>query len=206
MALKKSEVAKFKKRLEEMRRQLTQSLKGTAAEVKTPDETTGYSQHQADQGTDDFDRTISLEVTTREFGLLKQIDRALEKIEEGAYGLCDVTEKRSLSPFRGCSLCNNDSPSTEQIERGFYKSVIAVYKQKMFSLFIASGFAVAVLMLDLATKYLINRYLPFMYSHSDAYPYGGIGYFKILWELNFPLLMRLIMEQLGGFSPLIKII
>ena len=43
-----------------MRDELTQSLKESTAEVKKPDEATGYSQHQADQGTDDFDRTITL--------------------------------------------------------------------------------------------------------------------------------------------------
>jgi len=91
MALKKAEIAKFKKRLEEMRMQLTHSLKGSTAEVKTPDEATGYSQHQADQGTDDFDRTISLEVTSKEYGILRQIDRAMEKIEENTYGICDIT-------------------------------------------------------------------------------------------------------------------
>ncbi|CUI17746.1 DnaK suppressor protein [Candidatus Protochlamydia naegleriophila] len=91
MALKKAEIAKFKKRLEEMRLQLTHSLKGSTAEVKTPDEATGYSQHQADQGTDDFDRTISLEVTSKEYGILRQIDRALEKMEENTYGICDIT-------------------------------------------------------------------------------------------------------------------
>lgn len=91
MALKKTEVVKFKKRLEEMRRQLTHSLKGSTAEVKTPDEATGYSQHQADQGTDDFDRTISLEVTSKEYGILRQIERALEKIDENTYGICDIT-------------------------------------------------------------------------------------------------------------------
>ena len=79
MTLKKSEIAKFKKRLEDLRDQLTRTLKGSTAEVKTPDEATGYSQHQADQGTDDFDRTISLEVTTREYNILRQIERALEK-------------------------------------------------------------------------------------------------------------------------------
>lgn len=91
MVLKKAEIAKFKKRLEEMRDQLTKLLKGSTADVKTPDEAAGYSQHQADQGTDDFDRTISLEVTSQEYGLLRQIDRALEKIEEGTYGICDVS-------------------------------------------------------------------------------------------------------------------
>src|SRR6266478_6378219 len=91
MSLKKAEIAKFKKRLEDMRDHLIHSLKGSTAEVKTPDESTGYSQHQADQGTDDFDRTISLEVTSREYSLLKQIDRALEKITDGTYGICDIT-------------------------------------------------------------------------------------------------------------------
>lgn len=93
MPLKKNEVTKFKQKLEEMRAQLTHTLKGTTQEVKTPDEATGYSQHQADQGTDDFERTISLEVTNKEYGLLRQIDRALEKIEDGTYGICDITEE-----------------------------------------------------------------------------------------------------------------
>lgn len=91
MALKKADIEKFKKRLEEMQKQLTHSLKGSTAEVKTPDEATGYSQHQADQGTDDFDRTISLEVTSKEYGILRQIERALEKISEQTYGVCDIT-------------------------------------------------------------------------------------------------------------------
>lgn len=93
MTLKKADIAKFKKRLEEMRAQLTQSLKGSTAEVKKPDEATGYSQHQADQGTDDFDRTISLEVTSKEYGILKQIDRALQKIDDNTYGVCDITNE-----------------------------------------------------------------------------------------------------------------
>lgn len=91
MALKKTEIDKFKKRLEEMRGQLTKLLQGSTAEVKKPDEATGYSQHQADQGTDDFDRTIGLELTSREYTILRQIERALEKIDENTYGICDVT-------------------------------------------------------------------------------------------------------------------
>ena len=119
MALKKSEVSKFKKRLEDMRFQLTQSLKGTAQEVKTPDATMGYSQHQADQGTDDFDRTISLEVTTREFGVLKQVERALEKIEEGTYGSCDVTgEEIPLARLEAVPYANMTVKAQAEIEKG----------------------------------------------------------------------------------------
>ena len=91
MQLKKADIAKFKKRLLDLRSQVTRSYQGTAAEVKTPDQSTGYSQHQADQGTDDFDRTINMELTEKEVGLLRQIDRALEKIDEETYGICDLS-------------------------------------------------------------------------------------------------------------------
>lgn len=91
MPLTKPEIDKFKKRLEELKAQLTRTLVGTTREVKRPDEATGYSQHQADQGTDDFDRTTILEVTSKEYEILRQIERALEKISENTYGICDIT-------------------------------------------------------------------------------------------------------------------
>lgn len=91
MPLKKHEIAQFKKRLEEMRVQIAMAVEGTKKEVTTPDESKGYSQHSADEGTDDFVKQINLEVTNKEFGLLRQIDRALEKIEEGTYGVCDIS-------------------------------------------------------------------------------------------------------------------
>lgn len=119
MALKKNDIAKFKKRLEELRAQLTHSLKGSAEEVKKPDEGTGYSQHQADQGTDDFDRTISLEVTSREFNLLKQIDRALEKIEDGTYGYCDITnDEIPIARLEAVPYATMTVKAQEQIEKG----------------------------------------------------------------------------------------
>jgi DnaK suppressor protein len=119
MALKKADIARFKKRLEELKGQLTQSLRGSAAEVKNPDEAAGYSQHQADQGTDDFDRTISLEVTSREFNLLKQIDRALEKINEGTYGLCDITgEEIPVARLEAVPYANMTVKAQEKIEKG----------------------------------------------------------------------------------------
>ena len=91
MALKKAQIQKFKLRLEELRAQLTHTLVGTTEQVKIPDESTGYSQHQADQGTDDFDRRINLELTSKEYELLRQIERALEKIDDDTYGVCDIT-------------------------------------------------------------------------------------------------------------------
>lgn len=119
MALKKAEIAKFKKRLEDLRRQLTHSVKDSTAEVKKTEEGTGYSQHQADQGTDDIDRTISLEVTSREYDILRQIDRALEKIEENTYGICDISsEPIPLARLEAVPYATMTVKSQEQIEKG----------------------------------------------------------------------------------------
>lgn len=91
MSLSKKDLEKFKADLEQLHRQLSQSLNANEQQVKQPDEATGYSQHQADEGTDDFDRTINIEVTGKEREVLKQIERALKKIEENTYGICDIT-------------------------------------------------------------------------------------------------------------------
>lgn len=119
MALKKADILKFKKRLEDMRYQITHSLQGSTAEVKTPDEATGYSQHQADQGTDDFDRTINLEVTHKEYHILRQIDRALEKIEENTYGICDISgEEIPLARLEAIPYATMTVKAQQKLEKG----------------------------------------------------------------------------------------
>lgn len=119
MQLKKTDVAKFKKRLLDLRAQVTKAYQGTAAEVKTPDQSTGYSQHQADQGTDDFDRTINMELTEKEFGLLRQIDRALEKIEDQTYGICDLSgEEIPLARLEAVPYATMTVKAQEKYEKG----------------------------------------------------------------------------------------
>lgn len=93
MSLKKEQIKAFKKRLEDLRRNLTNAIREVSEDVKNLDQAKGYSQHQADEGTDDFGRTINLEISNRESIVLRQVERALEKIEEGTYGLCDITGK-----------------------------------------------------------------------------------------------------------------
>lgn len=119
MPLKKDDVAKFKKRLEDLRNQLTRLLKGSTAEVKSTDETGGYSQHQADQGTDDFDRTIILEVTSREYEILRQIDRALEKIADHTYGICDISgEEIPIARLEAVPYATMTVKAQEKLEKG----------------------------------------------------------------------------------------
>ena len=119
MALKKAEIEKFKKRLKEMHAQMTHLIRDTTEDVKSADETKGYSQHQADEGTDDFNRTVTLEVTNKEFGILRQIERALDKIEEGTYGICDLSgEEIPIARLEAIPYAAMTVKSQEKFEKG----------------------------------------------------------------------------------------
>ncbi|NGX50750.1 MAG: General stress protein 16O [Chlamydiae bacterium] len=119
MGLKKSDIAKFKKQLEEMKAQLSQTLKAVSDDVKSTEEPKGYSQHQADEGTDDFDQTISIEVSSKEQGILRQVERALEKIDDGTYGLCDVSgDEIPLKRLEAVPYATMTVEAQEKFEKG----------------------------------------------------------------------------------------
>ncbi len=119
MSLKKTEIAKFKKRLEELQNQMMAVVRGVSQDVKSDEKAKGYSQHQADEGTDDFDRTITLEVTNKEFNVLRQIERALEKIEDGTYGVCDITgEEIPLKRLEAVPYATMTVQAQEKFEKG----------------------------------------------------------------------------------------
>jgi DnaK suppressor protein len=119
MPLKKSEIAHFKKRLEELRQQVLRALEGSKQEVTSPDEAKGYSQHAADEGTDDFVKNIHLKVTDKEFSILRQIDRALEKIEDGTYGVCDLSgEEIPMKRLEAVPYATMTVRAQEKFEKG----------------------------------------------------------------------------------------
>ena len=49
--------------------------------------------HMADIGTDNYQQEFALELMDSERKLLKEIDDALERIEQGTYGICQGTGK-----------------------------------------------------------------------------------------------------------------
>ncbi len=119
MALSSSQIAYFKKRLEDLQKKMTSLLRGTTADVKSPDEGKGYSQHQADEGTDDFNRTITIEVTDKEVEILRQIERALEKIDDHSYGVCDLTgEEIPLPRLEAVPYATMTVKAQEKREKG----------------------------------------------------------------------------------------
>ncbi|MCI5052023.1 MAG: TraR/DksA family transcriptional regulator [Simkaniaceae bacterium] len=89
--MKKADLEKYKKRLLELKAEIEGVIKETADLVKETDDSKGYSQHSADEGTDDYVQSLSIQVSDTEQEILHQVDRALEKIEDGTYGVCDVS-------------------------------------------------------------------------------------------------------------------
>ncbi len=119
MPLKIKDLENFKTILENMHKQLSHSLEANAQQVKQPDEAKGYSQHQADEGTDDFDRTINIEVTGKELNILKQIERALTKIEEETYGVCDISgEEIPMPRLEAIPYATMTVKAQEKLEKG----------------------------------------------------------------------------------------
>ena len=53
-----------------------------------------YGLHMADVATDNYEREFMLGLADNEQKLLNRINAALEKIEEGSFGLCELCEKK----------------------------------------------------------------------------------------------------------------
>ncbi len=119
MPLTKQQIEKFKQKLEDLKDQITNQVRGTNETVKVAEEGQGYSQHQADEGTDDFVRNVNLEVSDKEFKILRQIERALEKINEDTYGICDLTEEEiPLARLEAVPYATMTVKAQEKVEKG----------------------------------------------------------------------------------------
>lgn len=69
-----------------------------------------FSMHMADSGTDSFDRDFALSLLSADHRSLYEIEEALRRIENGSYGVCEMSGKpiaaRRLEaiPWTRCSL------------------------------------------------------------------------------------------------------
>ena len=55
------------------------------------EEQPAYSLHMADAGTDTYDRDFALSIATSEQESIYEVDQAINRIENGSYGICEVT-------------------------------------------------------------------------------------------------------------------
>jgi len=87
------QVAARDKKMQEIKKNLLQQkeeiiLDADSTRSTLPDET--MFPELGDQASAEIDRNFTLRLRDRERKLLKKIDEALEKIENGTYGICDI--------------------------------------------------------------------------------------------------------------------
>lgn len=99
MPLTKEELDYFKKKLLVEKNRLLKSagaIEETAMKSTIKDasgDNSSYSFHMADQGTDTYEREMSSVLASREYEYLQEIEQALERINNGSYGICLITGK-----------------------------------------------------------------------------------------------------------------
>jgi DnaK suppressor protein len=87
-------LTKQHKRLLDLKDVLLDSMSGVArGNLHAGSETSAFGMHQADAGSDAYDRDFALSMLSKEQGSLYEIDEALKRIEDGSYGVCEICEK-----------------------------------------------------------------------------------------------------------------
>ena len=88
----------YKKLLMKIKEQTTGDIRGlsdenTGSGNDRGGDVSGHALHMADVATDMYDREFTLGLAANDRELLHQVNEALERIEEGNYGLCNTCKK-----------------------------------------------------------------------------------------------------------------
>jgi len=88
------DLAKFRSRLTEERDRIKKSIKKHQESLDHRDNVDGmsHSNHMADQGTDEFRQEQMIGLMQSENRYLYRLEDALQRIEDGSYGVCELCE------------------------------------------------------------------------------------------------------------------
>ena len=87
-------LTKQHKRLLDLKDTLLDAMRGVARDnLHSGSDTSAFGMHQADAGSDAYDRDFALSMLSKEQGSLYEIDEALKRIEDGSYGVCELCQK-----------------------------------------------------------------------------------------------------------------
>ncbi len=87
-------LGKQRQRLLQLKDTLLDSMSGVArGNLHAGSETSAFGMHQADAGSDAYDRDFALSILSQEQNSLYEIDEALKRIEDGTYGHCEICNK-----------------------------------------------------------------------------------------------------------------
>jgi len=90
-------IRKQKERLLVLRDGMLDSMTGVARDTLRSraegSEASAFGMHQADAGSDAYDRDFALSLLSQEQDALYEIDEALKRIDAGTYGICEMSGK-----------------------------------------------------------------------------------------------------------------
>ena len=122
--MNKKELKKFRELLEERRKEIVAQAestkeKGIAFDPEDlPDE--------VDLASSEADQSMNLRLRDRERVLLRKVEKAIKKIEEGEYGICEKCGEeigvKRLEARPVTDLCIKCKEEEEQLERSFAES------------------------------------------------------------------------------------
>src|SRR5436189_5451827 len=91
-------VRQQKEKLLQLRDAMVDSMAGVAQDTLRSraegSEASAFGMHQADAGSDAYDRDFALSLLSQEQDALYEIDQALKRIELGTYGVCEMSGKQ----------------------------------------------------------------------------------------------------------------
>jgi RNA polymerase-binding transcription factor DksA len=90
-------LGKQRDRLLQLRDNILDSMNGVAKDTLRSraegSEASAFGMHQADAGSDAYDRDFALSLLSQEQDALYEIEEALKRIEQGTYGTCEMSGK-----------------------------------------------------------------------------------------------------------------
>ncbi len=123
-AFTSKELAELRERLTAERRDLQTQFEDIAESTFSTDQSEltgemGFDEEYADAGTATFERERDLSLANNLRDLMDRIDKALVKMDQGTYGLCDrcgrPIEKARLKALPYANLCLKDKQAEERV-------------------------------------------------------------------------------------------
>lgn len=126
---------KQRQRLVDLRDAYLNSIEGVASETIRNEngDASAFGMHQADAGSDAYDRDFALSLLGKEQDALYEINEALKRIETGTYGLCEGTgtkipeERLEAMPFARYSVAYQEKIERSQISGRWSRPVHSLF-------------------------------------------------------------------------------
>lgn len=116
--LSKSEIDEFRELLLTRRRQLMGDVEEMEKEAFSDETKTLSMNHIADSSSEQYEQEFTLQQIENESEELREINRALEKIDQGTYGVCEATgEYISVERLRAMPYTRISIAAREKFER-----------------------------------------------------------------------------------------